>query len=210
MLLEFEGRPNSVFPAWAYAPDLRDPMSHLPIGVGEAALPPRELTEDECVAVERHARQLAELDAAKFALAARKVMSALRDRRSAEDRLLDAFTAWEALVSGNTETTFRVCAGIAWLTSETPEARREAFKDAKRHYDVRSKVVHGSRVSDDQMQRTARDATLLAVRAIRGLIQRYPALAGRSASERAVALLLGLSELRIPGQGATLDDDHGE
>lgn len=113
------------------------------------------------------------------------------------DRLIDAVTAWENLLGSSSETTFRLTASTAVLLSEDPGERDQIRKAAKKAYDVRSRVVHGSLAGDDpKVRAAAKDATNLCLEVLRASYLRGHDWLGLQSDERGVRLLLGLD---LPG-----------
>jgi len=72
--------------------------------------------------------------------------NATYDRSNDEDRLIDAWIAFEALFLSDTnqELTYRAQMRIARFVGCSPEEREALIHQLKRSYDLRSKVVHGS------------------------------------------------------------------
>lgn len=107
------------------------------------------------------------------AVARSRVVSAVL-RPAAEDALIDAVVAWEALF-GDTggELRFRIAASIAWLLGPSPAERQALFKLGRDIYDYRSKIVHGARSRPHhQVLEHAAEATDTALRALRALYLR--------------------------------------
>lgn len=67
-------------------------------------------------------------------------------RESNEDALIDLWIAFEALLlpDGTTELNYRVALRLARLCGDTPEQRQDIFSWAKKSYNARSKIVHGT------------------------------------------------------------------
>ncbi len=84
------------------------------------------------------------------ALALRRFDSAY-ERYEQTDALIDLWIAFEALLvpDGTSELRYRAALRIARLAGPEPSDRENAFAFAKRSYDVRSKVVHGTAPPDD-------------------------------------------------------------
>jgi hypothetical protein len=72
-------------------------------------------------------------------------------RESNEDTLIDLWIAFEALLlpDGMTELNYRVALRLARLCGDTPEQRRDIFTWAKKSYNARSKIVHGTSPPDE-------------------------------------------------------------
>ena len=91
------------------------------------------------------------------------------ERRDPVDALIDAVVAWENMVGSKAETTFKVCAALAWLLEPDDEGKRVAlFSKAKKIYALRSDLVHGSVDADpDLAPEYGQEALAIAVRAFR-------------------------------------------
>lgn len=83
---------------------------------------------------------------------------------SIQDRVLDLFVGFEAVVLGRLasqenniqELSLRLALGVANYLATTPESRIEAFKAMKKGYTLRSKIIHGSaleRIDQDKIHR---------------------------------------------------------
>jgi hypothetical protein len=80
-----------------------------------------------------------------FELALRRFNSTY-DRNTDEDRLIDAWVAFEALFleDTNNEATYRASMRVARLIGKTVDERVALVQRLKRSYDARSRVVHGA------------------------------------------------------------------
>ncbi len=67
-------------------------------------------------------------------------------------RYLHLWILLEALFGTETEIRFRISQRIALFLSTTPDEARQIFAIAKKGYDLRSKVVHGSEVTPSESQ----------------------------------------------------------
>lgn len=77
-----------------------------------------------------------------------RLLAAVNERSSPFDGFIDAVIAWENLFGTNQETTFRVCAAIAWLLEPMDAGLRTSlFKEASDLYGARSNLVHGAVLS---------------------------------------------------------------
>jgi len=126
-------------------------------------------------------------------IALTRIIRASSERRDPGDMLIDAVVAWENMFGSKTETTFKVCAAIAWLLEPTDQAKRLAlFNKAKTIYGARSDVVHGAAFGDpDKQPALAREALDIATRAYRAVHGRAD-LKDLKPSTRAERLLLQL------------------
>ena len=75
-------------------------------------------------------------------------------RASTEDSLIDLWITLEALLlsDGTAELRYRASLRLARLCGDTPAARQDIFRLAKRSYDARSKIVHGEKPPDTMPQ----------------------------------------------------------
>ncbi len=91
------------------------------------------------------------------------------ERRDPVDALIDAVVAWENMLGSKAETTFKVCAALAWLLEPEDEGERTAlFSKAKKIYALRSDLVHGSVDADPNLApEYAQEALTMAVWAFR-------------------------------------------
>lgn len=91
------------------------------------------------------------------------------ERRDPVDALIDAVVAWENMLGSKAETTFKICASMAWLIEPDDEGRRVAFlSKAKKIYSLRSDLVHGSVHADSNLAlEYGQDALRMAVQAFR-------------------------------------------
>ncbi|MFE7524630.1 hypothetical protein ACFU7Y_02800 [Kitasatospora sp. NPDC057542] len=103
--------------------------------------------------------------------APRRLLRAITERQDPVDALVDAVIAWEAIFGTSTEITFRVCASLARLLHTSVDERTEFLKSAKKVYNARSKIVHGtSEVKIDEVHRLRDQAVSVAVDAFRALV----------------------------------------
>jgi hypothetical protein len=97
-------------------------------------------------------------------------------RQSPEDRLIDLWIAFEALLipDGSAELSYRASLRLAQLVGADGEARETAFKLARESYGYRSKVVHGE-PKVKNLGRVVEQTRLLAREALRAWILEPPA-----------------------------------
>lgn len=121
----------------------------------------------------------------------RMVRVASEDRHPA-DSLIDAVIAWENMLGSRSETTFKVCAALSWLLEPTDlENRRILNRRAKKIYNLRSGIVHGSVDGDTpEAVKLSKEALTLAVRTFRR-IHTDPKLKDVASSARAEMILIG-------------------
>lgn len=94
------------------------------------------------------------------------------------------------MLGSRTETTFKVCAGLAWLLEPDDKSRRTAaFGRAKKLYAARSDIVHGTANSIPELSELSREALVMAIGAYRR-IHAVPELKEIKASTRSEKLLL--------------------
>ena len=120
-----------------------------------------------------------------------RIVRVSTERRDPADALIDAVVAWENMLGSRTETTFKVCAAMAWLLEPTDDARRfEMYGRAKKLYAARSDLVHGAVDSiTGDVHELSREALGMAIRAYRR-IHALPELRDIKSSTRSERLLL--------------------
>lgn len=111
-------------------------------------------------------------------------------------KLVDAVIAWEAMFSGQAETTLRVTASMALLLEpHSVVSREDLWKRLKIIYALRSSIVHGTIVynEDDNSEIGARASEALdyAVRAMRAINIMPDNFRKLSSNERSGSLLIG-------------------
>lgn len=111
-------------------------------------------------------------------IAIERLSAALEQPRSHRDCLLDAVIAWEAL-SGDCHdaVTAKVSAIMAHLVAELAD-RRQVRKRIAKIYGTRSSIVHGGVAEVRKEERDA--ANVVAVTALRSLVDAFPHLIGQS------------------------------
>lgn len=116
---------------------------------------------------------------------------AIHERANAEDSIIDAVTAWEAIFSGSYETTFKVTASIAKFLK--PICERKAFlKRLKDLYKVRSDIVHGNKpglFKRESMDSVRSDVVKIGLECLKKLID-TPTLLQMSPGERVESILI--------------------
>jgi hypothetical protein len=156
---------------------------------------PDPLTEEQLDGLAAWADRVARFYHPSIAVAMRRTLSAVAERRSsAEDTLIDAVIAWENLfgTGGTSEMTFRVTTALALLLEPDPTSRPALRKELSKVYDLRSKVAHGGEVrSKDHLGERKDRAIDVAIEALRALFEIHPLLL--SEPERGMRLILGLS-----------------
>jgi len=175
------------YPGAAYTGRLLRPRFHR----SPQHLPPA-LTQEQVREIEKWAHIVNDRYNASIDIAARRTVSAIRERLDREDAIIDAVVAWENLFGhseATTEVTFRVTTAIARLLETEPAARRDLSRSLKQIYGVRSRVVHGLPTREtDRLDERSELATAVTVRCLRTLFEhRTDLLADR---DRAMRLLL--------------------
>ena len=100
-------------------------------------------------------------------LALRAFMSTFdRFPNAMDTKLVDAITALEAILGDKAEISFKLSFRVASLLATTDAERAALLKAMKGYYDVRSRTVHGDRLSKKQIQ------SLAAVDDLRDLVRR--------------------------------------
>jgi hypothetical protein len=150
----------------------------------------RPLEEDDLKEIERSANLVQVHYGEDLALAGRRIVSALTVRGSFEDVLVDAVIAWENLVGGETETTFRTSAAMACLLESVVTDRFRLQKRYSKLYGARSRVVHG-RHGGGSLGNVADEALDVAIRGVKAIMERRPDLIPLDAATRSERLLLG-------------------
>lgn len=88
------------------------------------------------------------------------------------DPILDYWIGLEALVLPKKapELKYRAAIRLAYLCASTPEERKQVFGDAKASYDIRSSVIHGSRVDMNERKAGTEAARHLLRHALRAFV----------------------------------------
>lgn len=148
------------------------------------------LRSDECEVIGAWAERLdLRFDERYLGIAARRIVRAVSERFDSEARLIDAVTAWEAMVGTGSEVTFRVSAALASLLADQRSSRLAIAKRLRRTYDRRSKVVHGERVDSADLATVATTAIEDAVTALRNLLLDHDDLVEATSEDRSNALI---------------------
>ena len=74
----------------------------------------------------------------------------------AESQMLDAITALEALLGGDTEISFKLSFRVAGLLAANDKDRAALLTQVKEFYDSRSRIVHGGLLNEKHKSRLAR------------------------------------------------------
>ena len=154
-------------------------------------LSPIQLTAEETAKWRQWTVKIGELRTPSIAVAIRRMLMAVAERRSPDDVLVDAVIVWENLFGASTETTLRVSSSLAWLLGDTPEKRRGLQAEYKRIYGFRSTVVHGTAAIDQKkLQQYAQEAVQISIEALKKIFQSRPELLElKSSEDRSLAIL---------------------
>jgi hypothetical protein len=129
----------------------------------------------------------------KLDIAVRRTLSAATERADPTDGLIDAVIAWENLFgSGSGESTLRVSASVAWLLGTNAPERAAIRDQVKKIYDLRSKVVHGSRALGSKEATDRRsEAVDLTLRTLRTIFRdRRDLLTCKDSSARSAKVII--------------------
>jgi Apea-like HEPN len=151
---------------------------------------PEPLTKAEMAGIELWTKELDGADVKNIDVAIRRVVLALSQRLSSADGLIDAVIAWENLFGTDQESTFRVTAALAYLLETDSARRNELQKKLEKVYGVRSAVVHGRRVSPQDVNDARTVAIDAAIGALGKVIQSRRDLIDKKPSDRGKLLIL--------------------
>ena len=155
--------------------------------------PPRQLTEQDCAAIEEMVQALFQHHSPKIDIALTRLQTAMTERTYPADRLIDATIAWENLFGSlEGELRMRISTALAWLLEPTDVTARKHLRDeAKALYDSRSNVVHANArgMKKRSLDEDGRRALELGLHALRVLYVESPALIDDD--HRGATLLLG-------------------
>ncbi|HET6359181.1 hypothetical protein [Streptomyces sp.] len=154
---------------------------------------PTQLTEQD---VEEWGKWYARLDTVhvnRIELALSRILRAMAERRDPSDVLIDSVIAWENLFgTSQGEPTFRVTMCLAKLLEDAVDDRKTLKAKLGKIYELRSKVVHGSRNLKPEDYPLCQEALDVAIRAVRVLVlDRTDILELSDGAPRSVSLLLG-------------------
>jgi hypothetical protein len=130
------------------------------------------IAPDAVEGIEAWAVKLEQEHVANLHIASKRVVTAVGERFDRADALIDAVTVWESLVGTRIETSFRVTAALAKLLEPRPDHRLALKKKLSDIYKIRSRVVHGSEVSQQGIDEAATKAVDFALDALRALYDR--------------------------------------
>ncbi len=126
-------------------------------------------------------------------LAVTRILRAVAERREPTDVLIDAVIAWENIFGSSTgEPTLRVTASLALLLESDGEKRRALRSRLRDIYNLRSGVVHGSKVPARAELPLCQEALDVALRAVRVLARdRADVLDLNTGEERSLNVIMG-------------------
>lgn len=161
-----------------------------PSGSFTRFLQPTELDDKDMEALGIWTIRVGEGYDENLAVAARRTMSAVRERVDPEDALIDAVVACENLFGhgGDSEVTFRVTSAIAVLLEPNQGARAAYRSRLGKVYKARSQVVHGGTVDGVRLNDFKEEAIGTAIRSLRCLFEFHPHLL--SDRDRGMRLIL--------------------
>ena len=132
--------------------------------------PPFRLGPEDVPTITRTCQDLQKLEAQgsdsnRNLLLALRSFSSLYDRlfHQADDRVVDAITALEALWKLDVELSFRLAFRTASLLATSDDDRIAIYETLVEYYKIRSKVVHGGSLNDVQSQRLHNDEPLRSI-----------------------------------------------
>lgn len=156
-------------------------------------LVPRQLKADDIPEWRRWSMLIAEHRTPSVKIATSRAITAVAERSSPEDVLVDAVVVWENLFGSQQETTMRVTSSLAWLLGENVSDRKLKAAQFKKLYTLRSGIVHGSReLKPGEARIKADEAVDVALDALRKVFgERQDLLREKSSEDRSNRLLLG-------------------
>lgn len=154
---------------------------------------PPTLDEAGCVRVEGWCQRLEERRhlSPGASIAGSRLISAVSQRTSLVDSLVDAVVAWESLIgpSGG-EITFRVTAALAKLIEADPMKRPAIVKQLKGIYTLRSKAVHGEAIDMNKLKDNVDAAVGFGIMGLQRLYTLEPEWLELDSTERSDRLLI--------------------
>jgi hypothetical protein len=147
-------------------------------------LMPTRLTRAQVKDWQRWATKIGSRRIPTIAVAVRRMLASVAERRTMEDILVDAVIVWENLFGAKTETTLRVSSSLAWLLGTSRQDRRDRQTRYKKIYEFRSRVVHGTpNVNQRDLQTYALEAVQISIDALRAIFDQHPDLLDIESSE---------------------------
>lgn len=124
-------------------------------------------------------------------IAVKRLVSAISHRFDPGDALIDAVIVWENLFGTSSEVSYRVSAALAKLLECDPMKRKNLRKFLSKIYDVRSRLVHGSSVNEEDVAESCKKAIEYAVKALRKGYNEGQGWLSQKSSDRSDDMLLG-------------------
>jgi hypothetical protein len=176
-----------------------DPLEHLlsPGWSDTRQVPnliPKQLTGAEASDWLDWVKRVHEHRTPSVAVAIRRMLQAIAERRSPDDVLVDAVIVWENLFGAAVETTLRVTSSMAWLLGDDAADRANKQKEYKDLYAARSGIVHGSltKAKSAQLAEQAHRTVAISRAALRTVFRdRTDLLHINSSEKRSLAMMLG-------------------
>ncbi|WP_182050736.1 hypothetical protein [Changpingibacter yushuensis] len=159
-----------IVPSWQYLSDPLDCSNGIQYTVVSEirGLTPLQLNESQFLEWMEWTNRIADYRVPSIDIAIGRVLAAVSERHMAGDVLLDSVVVWENLFGGSGETTLKITCALAWLLGDSPDDRRARQSRYAKIYDVRSKVVHGSRkLKYEEIPMMAAQAVETAIEALR-------------------------------------------
>jgi hypothetical protein len=190
------GEPATVVPAWqAFLDPLGSPGNRSSWDTKQATgIIPRRLSPSQAESWRGWSQVVHQHRTAEIAVAIRRMLMALTERRRPEDMLVDAVIVWENLFGATSETTLRVSAALAWLLATDPDSRRALQAECSGIYGLRSRVVHGNKkqTTPEELAAKGRRATQISLSALRAVFSdRADLLHEKNSDRRAITLIVG-------------------
>jgi hypothetical protein len=187
--------PMTVVPAWqVFLDPLGSPGNRSGWDTKQATgIIPRRLTPAQAEAWRTWSQAVHRHRTPEVAVAIRRMLMAMTERRRPEDMLVDAVIVWENLFGAPNETTLRVSAALAWLLAGDAPGRRSLYSELAVLYKLRSGVVHGNRkqTNPQDLGLKARRAVQIALSALRTVFSiRSDLLKEKDPAQRALTLIL--------------------
>jgi hypothetical protein len=142
--------------------------------------------------IEEWSRIVSREHRASIDISARRLVSAVSHRGDYADSLIDAVMVWENLLGTSSEVTYRVTAALAKLLAASSAERQALRKELAKIYSVRSRLVHGASIEQEELKHASRAAISHAVQALRASYLRGDVWLSMSSTDRSDQLILGM------------------
>lgn len=161
--------------------------------ISESWVPSIDYGEDELTDLARWVELVDLADLTRVEIAVERLLRAIFEVEAGES-LIDAVIAWENLLGTQSETVYRVTAGLSVLCEDDRTLRLARRKELGSIYDRRSRMVHGDSVGADFGMRNR--AIQIGLEALARLIERRPELLKLAkSSQRVDRLLLSVEDI---------------